>query len=90
MSPLAVRGQQVFEHFSCQTCHGVGGLNGTAAAPGLAGTASILPAATLENLLRHHSTQMKNGNMPQTNMNASDMKALIAYIRAMPSTSDAQ
>jgi mono/diheme cytochrome c family protein len=90
MSPLAVRGQQVFQHFSCQTCHGAGGLHGTAAAPGLAGTASILPAATLENLLRHHSTQMKNGNMPQTNMNASDMKALIAYVRAMPSTPDAQ
>ena len=52
LSPLAVRGRQVFEHYSCQTCHGAGGLHGTAAAPGLAGTASILSAATLENLLR--------------------------------------
>ncbi|MCU1312589.1 MAG: Cytochrome b/b6 domain protein [Acidobacteriaceae bacterium] len=84
LSPLALRGGQVFEHYSCQTCHGAGGLNGTAAAPGLAGTASILPASTLENLLRHHSTQMKNGNMPPTNMNASDMKALIAFVRSMP------
>ncbi|MDQ2835173.1 MAG: cytochrome b N-terminal domain-containing protein [Acidobacteriota bacterium] len=84
-SPLAVHGGQVFQHFSCETCHGAGGLHGTAAAPGLAGTASMLPAATLNNLLRHHSTQMINGNMPPTNMNAQDLKALIAYIRAMPS-----
>ena len=84
-SPLAIHGQQVFQHFSCETCHGAGGLHGTAAAPGLAGTASMLPPATLNNLLRHHSTQMINGNMPPTNMNTQDMKAVIAYIRAMPS-----
>ena len=84
-SPLAIRGQQVFQHFSCETCHGAGGLRGTAAAPGLAGTASMLPAATLNNLLRHHSTQMIHGNMPPTNMNAEDMKAVISYIRSMPS-----
>ena len=84
-SPLIAHGQQVFQHFSCETCHGAGGLHGTAAAPGLAGTASMLPAATLSNLLRHHSTQMINGNMPPTNMNAQDMKSVIAYIRAMPS-----
>jgi len=83
-SPLAVHGGQVFQHFSCETCHGAGGLRGTAAAPGLAGTASMLPAATLRNLLRHHSTQMINGNMPPTNMNAQDLKSVIAYIRAMP------
>jgi ubiquinol-cytochrome c reductase cytochrome b subunit len=90
LSPLAVHGQQVFQHYSCQTCHGAGGIGGTAAAPGLAGTASILPASTLENLLRHHSTQMQKGNMPPTNMKAGDMNALIAYIRAMPSIPDAQ
>jgi mono/diheme cytochrome c family protein len=90
LSPLAVRGQQIFQHYSCQTCHGAGGLYGTVAAPGLAGTASVLPAATLENLLRHHSTQMKKGNMPPTNMKASDMNALIAYIRSMPSPPDTQ
>jgi len=84
MSPLALRGQEVFQHYSCETCHGVGGLHGTAAAPGLAGTASILPASALENLLRHHSIQMQKGNMPPTNMNARDMKSIIAYIRSMP------
>ena len=86
LSALAMQGSRVFEHYSCQTCHGDGGLNGTAAAPGLAGTASILSAATLENLLRHHSVQMKNGNMPATNMNSNDMKAVIAFIRSIPPT----
>jgi ubiquinol-cytochrome c reductase cytochrome b subunit len=84
LSALASRGQQVFLRNSCQTCHGVGGVQGTVAAPGLAGTASILPASTLENLLRHHSIQMQKGGMPLTNMNARDMQALVAYVRSMP------
>ena len=84
LSALALRGQQVFVRNSCQTCHGVGGVQGTVAAPGLAGTASILPASTLENLLRHHTIQMQKGGMPLTNMNARDMQALVAYVRSMP------
>jgi len=60
------------------------------AAPGLAGTASILPAATLENLLQHHSTRMNEGGMPLTNMNAKDMQALVAYIRSMTPAAGAQ
>jgi mono/diheme cytochrome c family protein len=61
----------------------VGGLQGTVAAPGLAGTASILPAATLEDLLRHHSKRMQQGGMPLTNMNSKDMNAIVAYIRSL-------
>lgn len=83
-SPLAIAGQRVFERYSCESCHGAGGLRGTVAAPGLAGTASMLPAATIEHLLRHHSTQMVAGNMPPTTMNPNDLKAVIAYIRSMP------
>ena len=90
LSAEAVRGKAVFENNSCQTCHGVGGLHGTVAARGLAGTASMLPAPVLENLLRHHSKQMKKGGMPLTNMNAQDMKAIIAYIRSMPSPASSQ
>jgi ubiquinol-cytochrome c reductase cytochrome b subunit len=84
LSPLAQRGQQIFQRMSCASCHGVGGLHGTAAAPPLAGTASLLPAEVLENLLRHHSTRMQQGGMPLTNLNPADMKALVAYIRSMP------
>lgn len=88
LSADAVRGKALFEHNRCETCHGVGGLNGTVAAPGLAGMASMLPASVLDNLLQHHSTQMKNGNMPPTNMNPASRKAIVAYIRSMPSPPD--
>jgi len=84
LSPLALRGQKIFQQMRCETCHGVGGLTGTVAAPPLAGTASLLPAATLEQLLRHHSVRMQQGGMPLTNLNPPDMKALIAFIRSMP------
>ncbi|HUY93656.1 MAG TPA: c-type cytochrome [Terracidiphilus sp.] len=86
LSPLAKRGQQIFESMPCASCHGVGGLHGTAAAPPLAGTASLLPENVLENLLRHHTTRMQEGGMPLTNLNAPDMKALVAFIRSMPAT----
>lgn len=87
LSPLALRGQKVFQRNSCESCHGVGGLTGTVAAPPLAGTASILPATVLEDLLRHHSIQMQKGGMPLTNMNAQDMKSIVAFIRSMPAKS---
>lgn len=88
LSPLAQRGQEIFQRMSCASCHGVGGLHGTAAAPPLAGTASLLPANVLENLLRHHTTKMQEGGMPLTNLNPEDMKSLIAFIRSMPATSN--
>ena len=84
LSPLALRGQKVFQRNSCESCHGIGGLTGTVAAPPLAGTASVLPASVLEDLLRHHSIQMQKGGMPLTNMNAQDMKSIVAFIRSIP------
>ncbi len=50
----------------------------------------MLPASTLENLLRHHSIQMQRGGMPLTNMNALDMKAIVAYIRSLPAHATGQ
>ena len=90
LTPLELRGQQIFQHNRCETCHGVGGLTGTVAAPPLAGTASLLPANVLENLLRHHSIQMQEGGMPLTNMNPPDMKALVAFIRSLPTPTGAK
>jgi mono/diheme cytochrome c family protein len=87
---LELRGQQIFQHNRCETCHGIGGLTGTVAAPPLAGTASLLPATVLENLLRHHSIRMQQGGMPLTNMNPPDMKALVAFIRSMPAAAGAK
>jgi hypothetical protein len=71
---------------SCETCHGTGGSHGTVAAPGLAGTASILPTSVLEDLLRHHSIQMQKGGMPLTNMNPPDMKANRRLHSPMPAS----
>jgi ubiquinol-cytochrome c reductase cytochrome b subunit len=90
LSADAVQGKKIFQSNRCETCHGAEGLRGTVAAPGLAGLASVLPAAVLDNLLQHHSTQMKNGNMPPTNMSVSNRKAIVAYIRSMPSPPDTQ
>jgi ubiquinol-cytochrome c reductase cytochrome b subunit len=90
LTPLAVRGKQIFQRNRCETCHGVGGLTGTVAAPPLAGTASLLPAGVLENLLRHHTIRMQQGGMPLTNMKPPDMKALVAFIRSMPTPTDAK
>ncbi len=64
----------------------MGGVSGTIAAPGLAGTASILPASVLDDLLKHHSSQMQKGGMPLTNMKPQEMKAIVAYIRSLPAT----
>ena len=90
LSADALRGKQIFHRNRCETCHGIGGLHGTVAAPPLAGTASILPASVLESLLRHHSIQMQKGGMPLTNMNARNMKDLVAYIRSMPNPNQGQ
>ncbi len=90
LSPEALRGKEIFQHNRCETCHGVGGMQGTVAAPGLAGTASILSAATLEDLLRHHSKRMQQGGMPLTNMNGKDMNAIVAYIRSLSPPASAQ
>jgi mono/diheme cytochrome c family protein len=87
LTPEAQHGRAVFERNNCETCHGIGGLSGTVAAPGLSGTASILPTKTLEDLLRHHSKSMQKGGMPLTNINTQDMNAIVAFIRSLPNTS---
>jgi ubiquinol-cytochrome c reductase cytochrome b subunit len=90
LDPLAQRGQLVFQRNACGTCHGVDGLHGTVAAPGLAGTASMLPESTLENMLRHHTARMQKGGMPLTNFSDADRKAIVAYIRSMRVDGDEQ
>ena len=85
LNPLAARGKQIFQRSACGTCHGEGGVNGTIAAPGLAGTASLLAESKIDSLLRHHTARMNRGGMPPTNFNLQDMKSVVAYIRSMTS-----
>jgi mono/diheme cytochrome c family protein len=90
LSGEALRGEIVFQKTSCEACHGAGGLHGTVAAPGLAGTASMLPAPVLKNLLQLHSKQMKEGGMPLDNMNTQDLDAIVAHIRSMATPASSQ
>jgi mono/diheme cytochrome c family protein len=83
LSPLAARGKRIFQRGACENCHGVDGMNGTIAAPGLAGTASLLSEPAIESLLRHHTARMQQGGMPPTNFKTEDMKAIVAYIRSL-------
>lgn len=83
LNPLAVKGRLVFQRDGCEGCHGIGGLNGTVAAPGLAGTASLLPEPMLRNLLLHYSARMRSGGMPPSNFTSKELQSLIAYIRSL-------
>jgi mono/diheme cytochrome c family protein len=76
-------GRQVYFHARCSTCHGDGGMEGTAAAPSLTATASELPPDLLRHLLEHPSDAMQSHGMPPVSLNQPDLKALIAYIRAL-------
>ena len=86
LSQAAIAGRDMFQTYSCFACHGVGGLTGTIAAPPLAGTASLLPANVIENLLLHHSIQMQRGGMPLTDLSPQQAAELAAYIRSLPPT----
>lgn len=85
LSPLALQGQRIFKRNACEICHGEDGISGTVAAPGLAGTASLLPETTIEALLRHHSARMEKGGMPPTHFNERELKAIVAFIHSLPS-----
>jgi ubiquinol-cytochrome c reductase cytochrome b subunit len=84
LSQAAIAGRHLFQTYSCYACHGVGGLTGTVAAPPLAGTASLLPARVIEDLLLHHSIQMQQGGMPLTDLSPQQAAELAAYIRSLP------
>lgn len=85
-NPLVERGRALFRRNGCAGCHGTEGAKGTIAAPGLAGTASLLPEPVLQKLLRHYSAKMRAGGMPPTKFSATELAALVAYIRSMSSS----
>ena len=83
LDPLVLRGKGVFQRNACATCHGVEGLHGTVAAPGLAETASTLSETALDKLPLHHSPRMQKGGMPLTSFGEEDLKAIVAHIRSL-------
>lgn len=76
-------GRQIYLRVRCSSCHGDGSMEGTAAAPSLTSTASMLPANMIEHLLKHPSPAMQAHGMPPVSLKPSELKALIAYIRAL-------
>ena len=76
-------GKNIYFKERCSTCHGNGGVEGTAAAPSVTSTASQLPPAMLQKLLEHPSQVMRSNGMPTIDLSKSDMKALIAFVRSL-------
>ena len=83
LTPLELAGQRVYFKQRCSTCHGDGSMQGTAAAPSLTATASELPPSMIEHLLLHPSELMQSHGMPAIDLNKTDMKALVAFVRSL-------
>lgn len=77
------QGRGIYVSARCSTCHGDGGMAGTAAAPSLTSTASELPPDMIRHLLEHPSIAMQSHGMPPVDLSQQDLKALIAYVRAL-------
>lgn len=86
MNQLELQGQSVFDTQSCSTCHGMGGLRGTWAAPALANTGKNFPAALLTQLLQHPTARMLHGGMPPVSVSRGELDALAAYVSFISST----
>lgn len=78
-------GLAIYKSDGCVACHGAGG-KGTARAPALAGVASKLSAARLSALLRAPNAAMQAGGMSAVKGSASEIVALVAYLRGLSST----
>jgi mono/diheme cytochrome c family protein len=83
LTPLELAGRRIYFKQRCSTCHGDGSMQGTAAAPSLTATASLLPPSMLEKLLQHPSSAMRSNGMPAIDLNKSEMQALIAFVRSL-------
>ena len=76
-------GKQIYFNYRCSTCHGSGGMEGTAAAPSLTATASELPPDMLKKLLQHPSDAMRAKGMPPVSLTDTQLNELIAFIRSL-------
>jgi ubiquinol-cytochrome c reductase cytochrome b subunit len=79
-NPPAQRGEAIFTAQGCAACHGTGGV-GTKTAPALTAFTKTITPAALTSLLQHPNQKMQAGGMPATNMKATDMSALVAYLQ---------
>jgi ubiquinol-cytochrome c reductase cytochrome b subunit len=80
--PKVVKGQQIFQSQSCNSCHGEGGI-GTAAAPALTGISAKYTDAQIVALLKAPNAKMTNGGMQPVAVKQDDLEALSAYIQQL-------
>jgi ubiquinol-cytochrome c reductase cytochrome b subunit len=80
--PEAAKGKAVFEDYSCNACHGDGGV-GTAAAPRLVGESVKRSPDQLRDLFAHPTAKMTAGGMPPIDLPPDALKALIAYVESL-------
>jgi ubiquinol-cytochrome c reductase cytochrome b subunit len=80
--PLIAKGAAIFAAGPCSSCHGVKG-EGTAAAPQLIGIGQKFNPDSLAYLLHHPTADMTDGGMPKVDLNETDTKALVAYLRSL-------
>ncbi|CAN5197140.1 hypothetical protein BH09GEM1_BH09GEM1_40100 [soil metagenome] len=83
--PSGASGLAIYQSDGCAACHGVGG-TGTARAPALTGVGKKLSAARISALLRAPNAAMQAGGMPTVKGSATDVAALVAYLKSLPST----
>ncbi len=80
--PATAKGKGIFEQQVCNACHGDNGI-GSAAGPKLIGMSAKFDSQKIEALLKHPTPAMTQGGMSPTELNAEDLKALIAYIESL-------
>jgi ubiquinol-cytochrome c reductase cytochrome b subunit len=85
---LIQRGAALFAAHGCAACHGTGGV-GTKSAPALTTFSKTITPAALTTLLEHPNQKMQAGGMPATNLNATDMSALVAYLQNLGTPAEA-
>jgi len=79
MNDDEAKGKVIFDAHGCAKCHGIGGVLGTAAAPGLTGAIRTAPAL-LTTMLRHPTARMQQGGMPAVSVSDAELRALVAYV----------
>ncbi len=87
-NPSDQHGKSIFSANGCASCHGSGGV-GTSRAPALTKFSQTTPAA-LTSVLQHPTKKMQAGGMPPIKLTATDMTALVAYLRSLAAPADAQ
>ena len=81
-------GEAIYNAQGCAGCHGPGGI-GTSSAPELSKFSKATTPAALTSLLEDPTNKMKAGGMAATNLPATEMSALVAYLQNLGTSATA-